>query len=98
MPNKRGPKTVIGPDGRERTAEADKRINETFAATFNGVAAERVLDYLRSITINAVAGPDISDQALRHLEGSRHLFGVIQTRIAMGVAQIPRAKESDNGG
>jgi len=48
------------------------------------------MDYLKSITINAVAGPEQSDSALRHLEGSRFLVGLIDTRIKLGVKQIAK--------
>jgi len=93
-PNKRTPR-ILGPDGRERPAGQDARINEWFAATFRGVAAERVLDYLKSITINAVAGPEQSDAALRHLEGSIYLVGIIETRINLGVKQIAKAQKAE---
>ena len=89
MTKRRAPR-VIGPDGRERPASQEARINEWFAHTFRGVAAEHVMDYLKSITINAVAGPEQSDSALRHLEGSRFLVGLIDMRIKLGIKQIAK--------
>lgn len=90
MKKQRTAPRIIGPDGRERPASQEARINEWFAHTFRGVAAEHVMDYLKSITINAVAGPEQSDSALRHLEGSRFIVGIIDTRIKLGVKQIAR--------
>lgn len=40
--------------------------------------------YLKSITVNMVAGPDSTDQQLRHLEGQRFLVGLMQQRIEHG--------------
>ncbi len=88
MPSKKRAPTVVGPDGRERSVDADKRINEAFAETFRSPAGKKVLEYLRSITINAVAGPEQSDAALRHLEGSRFVVGLIAARYQQGVNQI----------
>lgn len=79
----------------------EARINEWFVHTFRGVNADHVMDYLKSITINAVAGPEQSDSALRHLEGSRFLVGLIDTRIKLGVKQIAKAAKEevqDDGG
>ena len=43
-----------------------------------------VLNYIRSITTEAVAGPNIDSNQLFHLEGMRFLAGIIQTRIKKG--------------
>ena len=40
-----------------------------------------VLKYLKSVTIEAVSGPNISDAELRHLEGQRYLVALIVKRI-----------------
>ena len=42
------------------------------------------LKYLRSITIESVAGFNISDQELRAREGMRFLVGIIEQRIKEG--------------
>lgn len=78
---------VIGLDGRERTKDLEHRLNEAFAATFRDRAGEVVLDYLRSITINFVAGAEVTDSFLRHLEGQRYIYALIQTRIENGGKQ-----------
>lgn len=95
MPSKRTAPRITGCDGRERLISQEARINEWFAHTFRGAASEHVMDYLKSITINAVAGPEQSDSALRHLEGSRFLVGIIDTRIKLGVRQIAKAQKAE---
>jgi hypothetical protein len=96
LPDKKRVPKVVGPDGRERLVRLERQINEQFAETFRTPAAKKVLDYLKSITINAVAGPEQSDAALRHLEGSRFIVGLISTRVEMGVNQIAKVKEGED--
>jgi hypothetical protein len=55
-----------------------------------------VLQYLKAITIDSVAGPEISDHALRHLEGQRYIVGLIQRRVNKGKSQNI-VKENNNG-
>ena len=43
-----------------------------------------ILNYLKSITTEAVAGPTIDSNALFHIEGMRFLVGIMQTRIKKG--------------
>ena len=45
------------------------------------------MNYLKSITIEAVAGSEVSDATLRHLEGQRYMVGLIQRRINKGKSQ-----------
>ena len=54
---------------------------------FNTVSGKQVLKYLKSLTIEAVAGPNISNEELRHLEGQRFVVGLIQRRINKGASQ-----------
>lgn len=75
---------VIGPDGRTRTEEEERRINLTAVSVLGDQAGKDLMAYLRSITIEAVAGPNISDAELRHLEGQRYLVGLLSTRINLG--------------
>jgi hypothetical protein len=75
---------VLGADGISRSPKEDEELNQTIAALFKSRAGKRVLDYLRSITIEYVAGPNISDGELRHREGMRYLVGIIEERIRMG--------------
>ena len=68
-------------DGFNRAEEADKQISLTISQLFNTASGKEVLRYLRSITIEAVSGWNVSDAELRHLEGQRYLVGVIERRI-----------------
>lgn len=68
-------------DGIERTDEAERRINGAIGAALNSPAGSHILDYLRSITINAVSGPGVSSDALRHKEGQRYIVSVLINRF-----------------
>ena len=46
--------------------------------------------------MDAVAGPEISNESLRHLEGQRYLVGLIQRRTNKGLSQNT-IKEKSNG-
>lgn len=74
----------LGPDGIARLPGDEARLNELAAATFKSRGGQEFLRYLRSITIEAVAGPQISDTELRHREGMRYLVGIIEQRIHKG--------------
>ena len=71
-------------DGYVRTDEEERNLNKTFAGVFKGEDGKKVLDYIKSITTETVAGPNIETNQLFHLEGMRFLAGVIQTRIKKG--------------
>lgn len=73
-----------GPDGVARPADEETRLNQLAATVFRGADGEALLDYLRSITITAVCGPEISANALFHREGMRFLVGIIEQRIKLG--------------
>ena len=70
----------LGLDGYPRGKEADKKISKDISALFKTPNGKQVLKYLRSITIEAVTGPNVSDAELRHLEGQRYLVGLIERR------------------
>jgi hypothetical protein len=71
-------------DGYVRTEEQERNLNKVFAGVFKGDDGKLVLEYIKSITTEAVAGPNIESNQLFHLEGMRFLAGVIQTRIKKG--------------
>lgn len=71
----------LGLDGYERSKTQDETISLNVAALFTSELGKEVLGYLRSITIESVAGAAISDAELRHLEGQRFLVGIIEQRI-----------------
>ena len=68
----------LGLDGYPRGKEADEKISQDINALFKTPNGKQVLKYLRSITIEAVTGPNVSDAELRHLEGQRYLVGLIE--------------------
>ena len=68
-------------DGYVRTDEEERNLNKTFAGVFKNEDGKKILEYIKSITTEAVAGQNIESNGLFHLEGMRFLAGVIQTRI-----------------
>lgn len=85
----------LPPDGSRRGTDAERQINEAFKLTFAGQAGELVLSYLKSITINAVAGPGIHPDHLMHLEGQRFVVGLIEKRIRYGIEDQPPKEKTD---
>jgi hypothetical protein len=83
------PKLMTGPEGVSRLVTEERELNQAFVALFNNERGQRVLDYLRRITIETVGGPEISDQHLRHLEGQRFVVGVIEQRVQNGRDNLP---------
>ena len=71
----------LGVDGFPRDKNADELISKNVKSLFLTENGQEVLRYLRSITIEAVAGGGISDAELRHLEGQRYLMALIERRI-----------------
>ena len=68
-------------DGFQRSKKAEIELNADIAALFKTELGKKVLNYLKSITVDAVAGRDISNDQLRHLEGMRYLYFIIKKRI-----------------
>jgi hypothetical protein len=79
-------------DGIKRSEKLEDRINEAFDLIFRSEAGKLVLEYLESITIKRTAGPEVTDQHLRHLEGQRFLVGLMSQRIQKGISD--RKKEN----
>jgi hypothetical protein len=71
-------------DGYVRTDEEERNLNKIFAGVFKDENGKKILEYIKSITTEAVAGPNIDSNKLFHLEGMRFLTAVIQTRIKKG--------------
>lgn len=71
----------IGVDGYPRPKEEDEKISQDIRALMGSPAGREVLRYLRSITLDAVAGGGISDGELRHLEGQRFVVALLERRI-----------------
>lgn len=74
----------MGPDGIIRQAEQEDELDRWAAATFRDEVAKRFLNYLKSITMNNVLGPGSDDRELRHIEGMRNLYAIIERRIENG--------------
>ena len=68
-------------DGFQRSKKAEIELNGDIAALFKTELGKKVLNYLKSITVDAVAGRDITNDQLRHLEGMRYLYFIIKKRI-----------------
>ena len=84
-PSNLSPPSKVSIDGFKRSAETERQLNSLFATHAAGSAAFReILAYLRSITIQNVGGPHITNDELRHREGGRFLMGLIEQRIEMG--------------
>ena len=81
------PNNLIGLDGITRQPKDEENLNSIHYGVFNTVSGKEILKYLKSLTIEAVAGPNISDEELRHLEGQRYIVGLIQRRINKGASQ-----------
>ena len=71
----------LGVDGLPRSKEQDETISKNFEALFKTPTGKAVLSYLRSVTIEMIAGPNASDDELRHREGQRFLVAIIEKRI-----------------
>ena len=66
----------LGLDGLPRSKSEDERVSKDIQALFKTPNGKQVLQYLRSITIETVQGPNASDAELRHLEGQRYIVGL----------------------
>ena len=55
-------KANIGIDGIQRTANQDKVISTTIAHLFESETGKAVMEYLKSITVNRVHGPNITTE------------------------------------
>lgn len=83
--------TNLGLDGFPRSKQAETQINQNINALFRTPNGKAVMKYLRSITIEAVTGANVSDAELRHLEGQRYLVGLIERRYQ----QQEKAKQNE---
>ena len=71
-------------DGFPRGTEDEQNISLNFVSLFSSPAGAEVLKYLRSVTIEAVHGSAVTNDTLRHAEGSRDIVGLIERRIQHG--------------
>ena len=89
------PNTLIGLDNIQRNTKDEENLNTLFYKMFNTAGGSEILKYLKTLTLDAVAGPEISNESLRHLEGQRYLVGLIQRRVHKGASQN-MIKENSN--
>ncbi len=68
----------------EESLEAERGLIGAAARCFNGADGEKVLAYLRAITLDRALGPGASDTVLRHLEGQRQLVAHIILLVQRG--------------
>jgi hypothetical protein len=71
----------ISIDGFPRTKQQEIELNADFASLFSTDLGKKVLDYLRSITLDAVGGRSITNDELRYLEGMRYLYLIMKRRV-----------------
>ena len=71
----------LGVDGYQRPRDQDEKLSQDVLALFSTPLGMSVMQYLKSITVDAVAGANISDAELRHLEGQRYIIALIVKRI-----------------
>ena len=90
------PNTLIGLDNIQRNTKDEENLNTLFYKMFTTSGGSEILKYLKSLTLEAVAGPEISNEQLRHLEGQRYIVGLLQRRINKGTSQ-KLVKENNNG-
>lgn len=64
--------------------EDDKALALAAARCFRGADGDRVLAYLRAITLERALGPGAPDTLLRHLEGQRQLVAHITMLVTRG--------------
>jgi hypothetical protein len=75
---------IFSPDGVTRSEAEEHRLNLVVVSALGDQAGQELMRYLRSITIEAAAGPHISNDHLRHLEGQRFIVAVLAQRIIKG--------------
>jgi hypothetical protein len=81
------PNRVIGLDNFERDPSEEVKLNFIFEQVFKTPAGAEALRYLKQISLESVAGGEVSNESLRHLEGQRYMVALIQSRVNKGKSQ-----------
>ena len=71
-------------DGRIYTGTVEDDINVLCAKVFGTPDGQRVLGYLRGLTMNVAFDESVSPNALLHKEGQRWIVGLLVQRTAKG--------------
>lgn len=79
-PEKIGQQTLIDLDGLSRTPQAARKIDALVWRISETHDGERLLNYLKNITMNHPLPPTVSADALRDMEGRRNLVGMLLAR------------------
>ena len=78
-------KTGYSPlDGLVTNQHSEDQINSACASVFKTGAGKILLDYLRRLTVDRVAGPEVNPDALLHMEGGRWVYGILVSRNELG--------------
>ena len=75
--------TLAPPDFPE-SMEFERDLALAAARCFRGADGEKVLAYLRAVTLERALGPNAPDTLLRHLEGQRQLVAHIARLVKRG--------------
>jgi len=67
-------------DGYGRPQKAEEQINILCRNVLNTDDGDALMDYIKSISINAVMHPSCTDAELRMQEGMRRLAGILDYR------------------
>lgn len=68
----------------EATLETETDLALAAARCFRGADGEKILAYLRALTLERALGPNASDTLLRHTEGQRQLVAHIIHLVRRG--------------
>lgn len=71
------------------TTHPDADLAGAFARCFSGRDGARVLEHLRTMTLERALGPHNSKALLRHLEGQRALVVHIEALVRRGRDDLP---------
>lgn len=72
--------SVQGLDGIPRTPETEAKLNALVWRVLDSPDGEKLLTYLKNITLNRMLPPTVTNEALRDLEGSRRLVMMLIAR------------------
>lgn len=81
-----------GPDGIVRPESHHAELDEMAAALFGRGNGKRFLQYLKNISVEVAHAPDVSDSVLRHYNGMRYLYGIIEARTNAGLKRREKSK------
>jgi hypothetical protein len=82
---------IAGPDGIVRDRQQEHDLNAIAAKMAAVPGADRVLAWLKSITVNVTHGPGVTDAQLRHHSGQCYVAALILRRIEDGRNGKPTA-------